>query len=81
MLRRVQSTGDLSAYNLGGSTRTPLHAVMEGGRLISDGTQDDGVYRIGKYTLEERRMRILRYRQKRHVRGPACGVQLRRARA
>ena len=29
---------------------------------------DDGVYRIGKLTLEERRQKILRYRQKRHER-------------
>ena len=96
MLRRVQSTGDLHAYNAQASLRSPLHAVMEGGLPV--GTQDDGVYRIGaqftrsahpscvfdgacaagKYTLEERRMRILRYRQKRHVRadvscaGRAC---------
>ena len=87
MLRRVQSTGDLHAYNAQASLRSPLHAVMEGG--LPEGTQDDGIYRIGarlhaavtppacadaclcaagKYTLEERRMRILRYRQKRHVR-------------
>ncbi len=26
----------------------------------------------GKYTLEERRLRILRYRQKRHVRSACC---------
>jgi hypothetical protein len=89
MLRRVQSTGDLHAYNAQASLRSPLHAVMEGG--LPESTQDDGIYRIGaplhaapgprsrvltlhwfcaagKYTLEERRMRILRYRQKRHVR-------------
>jgi hypothetical protein len=67
MLRRVQSTGDLHAYNLHAALRSPMHAVMEG-RLLPEGTQDDGIYRIGKYTLEERRMRILRYRQKRHER-------------
>ena len=92
MLRRVQSTGDLHAYNAQASLRSPLHAVMEGGLPL--GTQDDGVYRIGaehhakarmrlcvfdvvvryagKYTLEERRMRILRYRQKRHVRAASA---------
>jgi len=45
MLRRVQSAGDLHAYSSQASLRSPLHAVMEGG--LPDGTQDDGVFRIG----------------------------------
>ena len=56
MLRRVQSTGDLHAYNAQASLRSPLHAVMEGG--LSLGTQDDGVYRIG--AQHSRQARVLR---------------------
>jgi hypothetical protein len=49
MLRRVQSTGDLHAYNMHAALRSPMHAVMEG--RLHDVTQDDGVYRIGARAL------------------------------
>jgi hypothetical protein len=45
LLRRVQSTGDLHAYNMHAALRSPMHAVMEG--RLHDVTQDDGIYRIG----------------------------------
>jgi hypothetical protein len=63
-LRRVHSTGDLSVYSFTDGLRFQA-GLGEEGALEA---MDDGVYRIGKYTLEERRMRILRYRQKRHER-------------
>jgi len=43
----------------------PMFAVTEG---RSGAGLEDGIYRIGKYTLDERRLRILRYRQKRNER-------------
>ncbi len=46
MLRRVQSTGDMHLYNMHATLRSPMHAVMEG-KMLPDGTQDDGIYRIG----------------------------------
>ena len=61
-LRRVQSTGDMVAYGVA-PLGMPLASLLEG-----DAVPDDGLFRIGKYTLEERRLRILRYRQKRHER-------------
>ncbi len=47
MLRRVQSTGDLSTYSMHSSLRSSAHAMAEG---KAQGTMDDGVYRIGART-------------------------------
>ena len=62
-LRLVQSTGDIANSSLG--ARLPAFAVTEGRTELG---QEDGLFRIGKYTLDERRLRILRYRQKRQER-------------
>ena len=62
LLRRAHSTGDITYTSH--SVRLPMFAVSEG---LTE-TVDDGHFRIGKYTLEERRLRILRYRQKRQER-------------
>jgi len=62
LIRRARSTGDIMFHAQ--SARLPMHAVSEG---APEG-EDDGLSRIGKYTLEERRLRILRYRQKRQER-------------
>ena len=62
-LRLVQSTGDIVNNSL--RARLPAFAITEGRTELS---QEDGLFRIGKYTLDERRLRILRYRQKRHER-------------
>jgi CCT motif len=62
-LRLVQSTGDIVNNSL--RARLPAFAITEGRTELS---QEDGLFRIGKYTLDERRLRILRYRQKRQER-------------
>lgn len=59
-IRRVFSTGDLQTLN-------GMPVVQEGGSpLHSDSTiLDERTFKIGRYTLEERKSRIHRYRQKR----------------
>ncbi|KAG0621124.1 hypothetical protein M758_4G270900 [Ceratodon purpureus] len=55
MMRRVYSAGDIQTLN-----------GMQGGLSGSASPSfDDGNYRVGKYSMEERKIRIHRYQQKR----------------
>lgn len=62
-MRRVYSTGDIQTLN------GMQAAQEEGSPPHSDSTiPDERLFKIGRYTLEERRSRICRYRQKRNER-------------
>ncbi len=71
-MRRAASMGDLALAGrapppaaVGGSAKAVPGAGGEGGAPLR---APSGALRIGKLTIEERRQRILRYRQKRHER-------------
>ncbi|GBG66679.1 hypothetical protein CBR_g66814 [Chara braunii] len=60
-MRRVHSAGDIQTLN-------GMHVAMGGLHSLGDrGALEDG-FRIGRYTMEERKKRINRYRQKRSER-------------
>jgi hypothetical protein len=57
MMRRVYSAGDIQTLN----------GMQQGGSLSGSASPsfEDGNYRVGKYSMEERKLRITRYQQKR----------------
>lgn len=57
MMRRVYSAGDIQTLN----------GMQQGGSLSGSASPsfEDGSYRVGKYSMEERKLRITRYQQKR----------------
>ncbi|XP_024369421.1 uncharacterized protein [Physcomitrium patens] len=57
-MRRVYSAGDIQTLN----------GMQSGLKGSSSPSFDDGNYRVGKYSLEERKIRITRYQQKRSQR-------------